>query len=101
MWVRFLPGAHMDNTQLDIRLKNIEDRIERIYKKVDSMHKAQERAAALSWLKWIIIISIFLIIASYARPYIKQVFNMYSSILNMSSELTNLEEISELIKISQ
>lgn len=72
---------------IEKRIEILENKIDKIYIKVDKLYSAQQRASAFSWLKWIIIISVFLVVASYMRPYINQVINMYKTVLDMNTQI--------------
>lgn len=72
---------------LEKRIEELERKVDAIHGMVRSLYRAQQNATTLSWVKWIIIAVLFFVALSYVRPYITQVTNMYSSLLDMGDSV--------------
>lgn len=83
-----------------------EKRIEQLEKKVDSIHsmvkglyRSDQNSKTMSWIKWTIIIVLFFVGISYIKPYITQVMNMYSSVVDIGNSVSEVKEgYSDLFK---
>lgn len=74
------------------RIEQFEKKVDAIYGMVRSLYRAQQNATTMSWVKWAIIITVFVIGFSFIRPYITQVMNMYTSVIDMGESVGNMKD---------
>lgn len=86
----------MDNEK---RIEQLEKKVDAIYGMVRSLYRAQQNATTMSWIKWAVIAVVFVVAFSFIRPYITQVMNMYSTVLDMGDSVGEVKEgYSDLLK---
>lgn len=66
------------DSELDTRLRAIEDHLASIDKKVTKIRSAQRTAAAMKAVYWIVIILLAFGALYYVQPYIDQLKSVYS-----------------------